>query len=315
MSVERVLGLHVATSVALTGGPVAGVGRCDVRFELEAAAPQRDAPTSAPIEVRTLDDTPYLRMARVENGFFLRFPDWADFVVSRDGAAITCRPAPGIPIDTVRHLLLGQVLPRAMGLLRDPTLHGSAVSREDGAVGFLGQTGQGKSTLALSFARSGWTLLGDDCLLLRTLGTGVEVVPSGVGVRLWPDSAEGLLSGRPPLPTVAHYTDKLRVDDGVGGLVLADRPVPLRRLYVLDPQEDAAAPPAIGPLDEREAFEVLLPHVMRLSPADSERLRREFEFLTRLVKKVVLRRLRFPWAFEQLPAVRAAIEADLGQAP
>jgi hypothetical protein len=311
LRIEHIFGLHVASPMALTNGPDVPVGACDVRFRLEAEAPQEEVAITDRIEIRAPDDTPYLEMGRVTAGFLVRFPDWADFVVSRSGTAITCTPFPGTPLNTVRHLLLGQVLPRAIGLLREPALHGSAVSRDDGAVAFLGPSGHGKSTLALSFSRTGWTLLGDDCLLLRALEIGVEVVPSRVGARVWPDSAEGLLAGRPPLPAVAHYTDKLRVDDGVGGLVLAERPVRLRRLYLLEPQEDPVAPPAIRPLGEREAFEALLQHVMRLSPPDPERLRREFEFLTRLLSRVSVHRLRLPWAFEQLPTVRAAMEANL----
>jgi hypothetical protein len=314
LRIERVLGLRVASPIALTDDPLAApAGTCDVRFHLEPEAPQGPTAVADPLEIRTPDDTPYLQMGLVEGAFLLRFPGWADFVVSRDGRSIACTPAPGIPIGTVRHLLQGQVLPRAMGLLREPALHGSAVGRDDDAIGFLGPTGHGKSTLALSFARAGWTLLGDDCLLLRALEDGVEVLPSRVGARVWPDSAEGLLAECPRLPAVAHYTDKLRVDDGVGGLVLAEKPVRLRGLFLLEPQDDPAAPPATSPLGEREAFEALLLHVMRLSPADPGQLRREFEFLTRLVARVSLRRLRFPQAFEQLSVVRTAVEADLAQ--
>jgi hypothetical protein len=210
LRIEHVLGLSVASPIALTDGPDTKTGTCDVRFRLEGEALQGEVAISDRIEIRTLDDAPYLQMGRVPAGFFLRFPGWADFVVSHDGAAISCAPAPGIPIDTVRHLLISQIIPRAMGLLRDPALHASGVGRDDAAVGFIGATGHGKSTLALSFARAGWTLLGDDCLLLRPLEKSVEVVPSRMGVRLWPDSAEGLLGGTPSLPTVAHYTDKLR---------------------------------------------------------------------------------------------------------
>jgi hypothetical protein len=315
LTIQRLLGLRVASPIELTDGAETRPGACDVRFQLEPPAPQGEVPTPEPIEIRTLDDTPYLQMGQVASGFLLRFPDWADFVVGHDGATVVCTPVPGIPVETVRHLLLGQVLPRAMSLRRDPALHGSATGRHDGAIGFLGSTGHGKSTLALFFTRSGWTLLGDDCLLLRRLASAVEVVPNGVGARLWPDTADDLLAGQPSLPAVAHYTEKLRVDNGVGGLVLADRPARLRRLYLLDPRDGSPAPPEIEPLEARQAFEELLQHVMRLPPTDAERLRREFDFLTRLATQVAVRRLRFPWAFEQLPAVRAAIEADLRREP
>jgi hypothetical protein len=314
LRVEQVLGLRITSPVPLTEAGRAAKGTVDVRFLLEAPAPPAHLAVSDSTEIGTVDDAPVLQMGRVQEGLFLRFPGLADFVVSSDGAAIRCTPAPRTPIDTVRHLFLGQVLPRAMGLLREPAVHGSAVCRDDEAVAFLGPTGRGKSTLALSLARSGWALLADDCLLLRPVESRVEVVPSQVGARVWLETAASLLGEHTALPVVAHYTEKRRVDHGVAGLVLADRPARLRRLYSLDPQA-ASTSPGLDHLKGRDAFEELLQHVMRLPPTDAERLRREFEFLTRLVKKVVLRRLRFPWAFEQLPAVRAAIEADLSREP
>jgi hypothetical protein len=316
LRVERVFGVHVASQVPLGGDEGLSSESCDIAFELDAARRQGDIAIADRIEIRTPDDVPYLLMGRMAGRFFLRFPGWADFVASPDGRTITGTPAPETPIQTIRHLLLGQVLPRVIGLLRDPALHGSAVSSEGGAVAFLGPSGHGKSTLALSFARSGWALLGDDCLLLRPLDTGVEVIPGQIGARVWPDSADDFLTNtlpgeRPSLPTVAHYSDKLRVDDGVGGLALARDPVRLRRLYLLHLEDDPGVPVNVTPLAGLQAFEGLLQQVMRLPP-DPERLRREFQFLLRVLSRVDLRVLSYPRAFEHLAAVRAAVEADLG---
>jgi hypothetical protein len=249
-------------------------------------------------------------MARVENGFLIRFPGWADFVVGEDGRRVLCTPVPGTPTETLRHLLVGQVLPRALGLLRDPALHGSAVARDGEAIAFLGMSGRGKSTMALSFARAGWDLLGDDCLVLRPAPGGVDVLPTLVEARLWPDSVQALLTPSAPLPAVSHYSVKRRIEGRITGTRLATRPARLGRVFLLSPVDDPQSKPTVMPLEGQQAFESLVQHVMRL-PTGRDLLKREFAFLARLAADVPLRRLQFARAFDQLPAVRAAVLADL----
>lgn len=249
-------------------------------------------------------------MTRVDGGLLVRFPNWVDFVVSEDGRRVLCTPVPGIPTETVRHLLLGQVLPRALGLLGEPALHGSAVSLHGRAVGFLGMSGQGKSTLALSFAGAGWDLLGDDCLVLRAVPGGVEALPTLVEARLWPDSVEALLGFSAPLPAVSHYSRKRRVEVRLSKTRLATQPGRLTRLFLLSPEGDQRAHATITRIEGRHAFECLSQHVMRL-PAGRDAMKKEFEFLSRVAVEVPLRRLQFPRAFEHLPSVRAAVLADL----
>jgi len=61
--------------------------------------------------------------------------------------------------------LAGPVLLYIVHKLGRPSLHAGAVVTEHGAVGFLGQQGQGKSTITASFLRHGAALLTDDALL------------------------------------------------------------------------------------------------------------------------------------------------------
>ena len=178
------------------------------------------------------------------------------------------------------------------------------------AIGFLGLSGQGKSTLALSFAGAGWDLLGDDCLVLRTVQGGVEALPTLVEARLWPDSVDALLSVSAPLPAVSHYSGKRRVEGRISGTRLATQAGRLARLFLLSPEDDPRAQITITRIEGRHAFESLVQHVMRL-PVGRDVVKREFEFLARLAADVPLRRLQFPHAFDQLGAVRAAVLADL----
>ena len=124
------------------------------------------------------DKTPWLLLGRRGDDYLLRFPDLADFAVSKDAREISCCPGPDIPSDTIRHLLLDQVIPLVLSKQGGLVLHGSAVLTPHGAVAFLGETGQGKSTLASSFSGKGSPVLTDDCLLVKERGGQLLAIPS-----------------------------------------------------------------------------------------------------------------------------------------
>jgi hypothetical protein len=81
---------------------------------------------------------------------WLRFPGLADFLISADADEISCYPVPAVPEETIRHLLLDQVLPRCLAhqgkiMLRHQR---SWLTWLDT---FLYDSGAGKSTLAGNF--------------------------------------------------------------------------------------------------------------------------------------------------------------------
>ncbi len=67
-------------------------------------------------------------------------------------------------------------------------LHGAGLACNGVGVLLVGDSGQGKSTLAAALLRSGWGLLSDDSLLLRHDGQAVEALPMRRGLFL---AAEG----------------------------------------------------------------------------------------------------------------------------
>ena len=125
---------------------------------------------------------------KTDAGHELRFPALADFSISPAAHHITAYPVPNTPPETLHHLLLDQVLPRCLAHQGMLMLHASAVSLPGGVALFLGSTGQGKSTLAGYFHRSGYPALSDDCVRLQETSEGVKVFPGYGGLRLWPDA-------------------------------------------------------------------------------------------------------------------------------
>ena len=126
----------------------------------------------------------------------LRFPELADFIV--EGNNISCHPRPGCREESLRHLLLDQVIPRVWAHTGHLVLHASAVKLPDGRViAFLGESGWGKSTLVAALQGADCQLISDDCIHLASCEEGVRLTPSYVGLRLNEDSIKALgMSGR-----------------------------------------------------------------------------------------------------------------------
>lgn len=253
---------------------------------------------------------PWLQMARSERGYLLRFPEFADFSLTADAFAISCTPRPDIPVGTIRHLLLNQVLPLVLSHRGRVVLHASCVERGGVGFAFAGESGRGKSTLAASFAQNGATLVTDDCLVVRRQDDGsVFAVPSYSGVRLWESSATALFSKTADAQCVAHYTDKLRIAD-TERLAFRTEPVPLRRIYFITAQ-DGQSDVRISALPPQSVFTSILRCGFILDLKNEGALRRQFEAVAALTQLIDCKSITYPRSFEALPSVRERILLDI----
>lgn len=314
MPVYRICNYALESDVPLPELAETGQEQGDSRFRLTRDRPSVPVPHEWERHWSLPGDVPWLRFARIGKKHFLRFPDRADFIVSADGRDIECCAPSETPEDTVRHLLLDQVIPLILSLRSGLVLHASAVRTPRGAVAFLGKSGAGKSTIAASLASQGLPLLTDDCILLEEQDGDLLVIPSYPGLRLWDDMIPPLFGGAPALDRVSHYNDKKRIGGKDGQLAFSDRPAPLARLYVLDPPDGQGAirTLSIRPFSGRESFIELIRHAFFLDISDSRRLRRDFTAVGRAAERLLLRRLSYPRDVRQLPAVRDAILSDVG---
>ena len=259
------------------------------------------------------DGTPWLSSAKIEGGYLLRFPKLADFFIGATGYDITCiEAADGVSVITLRHLAIDHVMPRVLNLLGIESLHATAVAAPAGSCAFIGDAGTGKSTLAASFHLAGLQAFCDDCLVLRDEGGRIMATPAYPGVRLWDDSFQALMidSGR-GLP-VAQYTSKTRLLGDVA--TFRGDPLPLARIYFLKrpvTDDTSLGTPTITRVSPAEAFPELVGASFPLDLTDTAMLARHFRFITRVAAAVPLRRLVIPNDFSALPAVRAAVLADL----
>ena len=209
-------------------------------------------------------------------GFRLFADGYGDYAVSPDGTAIRCAPPPDVEGWLWQRCLIGQVLPLAVVLQGLEAFHAAAVAIDGRAVGLVGASTAGKSSVAVHLVLRGAELLADDVLALEPDGARLEVQPGpGVVSVRHPEARRLGEAGLARLGTVLG-------DDGEALRVRverAPRPLPLAALYFLD-RGDA----------ERTTFERLWPPDPRLLLGSTfthmvvtpERLTNQLDACTRL---------------------------------
>ncbi len=256
------------------------------------------------------------------DGYLLRFPELADFQIDGITAdsnviSIIAHPEEELPTETLRHLLLDQVIPRVAAQRGALVVHGSANLLASGqAVAFLGETGFGKSTMAVAMHQRGYALLGDDCLAMAApTDEEVSVTASYVGARLIEDSLEALFESGDAAPgdtaPVAHYSDKARI---VLPPSNATDPHALAAIFLLnDPQKN----PHVGAVDiarvtGADSVMTLVGNAFQLDVTDQQHLTWQFmAFGSDIVSKVPVFRLSYARDYDGLDAVCERVLAQL----
>jgi hypothetical protein len=290
--------------------PAARTNRPDVVVRRAPASPRRTVRTPCH-QWRLPDGTRWGSVARGDGDHLLRFQRFADFVVANRGRSIRWRAPATTKPETIRHLLLDQVLPAIAVEHSLIGLHASAVVIGGQGIAFAGPTSRGKSTLAASLAVDGHAVVTDDCLMLEWRRREPRAVPSYPALRLWKATADRLLGPTPGLAPVAEYTSKVRIGAGVAAIAFRRHPVRVCRIYLVERRRGAAR---IDVLSRRQAYVELLKMTFRLDPLDRVGARREMEALGTLARRVPVSTPRLPLRLDgpgALDAVRRAIIADL----
>ncbi len=250
----------------------------------------------------------WLSFGRLDNAYVLRFAEQlADFVISADATRIVARPSPTLPADTLRHLLIDQVLPLVASRRGHLSLHASAVHiRGIGTIGFVGEAGRGKSTLAAALAARGARIVTDDCLAIDVGERPPVAVPGYPGLRLFPGAAATALLGAIRSSRVAHYSTKQRIDRGAA--TFHPQRSPLRALFLLSPRSSAGAAAAIRRCRASLRLMGLLRYAYVLDVEDRRDLAVVFAGLSKVAASVPVMRLRVRNGSRHLSAAAALIQ-------
>lgn len=213
------LGIH---SELLIPEFISALVECDVTIHINQDKTVDDyLPEEATKEAWAIRVTPDKGLVYVKNvGIFL----------VDSGQKITIVPAPEASEQVIRHYLVGTVMSLLLyqrGLL---VLHASVVNFNGGAIAFLGQSGEGKSSTAAAFYARGYNICNDDVAPVQ-LGQGAAKIDLGFPqIKLGRETAtalgydfESLLLLHPDEEKRAYCFQQ----------ELAQAPLPIRGIYVL----------------------------------------------------------------------------------
>jgi hypothetical protein len=215
----------------------------------------------------------------------------------------------------VEIVLLGLAMAFWLERRGSSTLHGSAVSLGGKGVAFVATGGTGKSSLAAYLAANGDPLITEDLLALSWQDGTSFAEPAVAQFRLWPEVAAQYSENWEALPQPHPRFSKRKLlvgEDGVGSL--APKPVPLRRIYVLQRTERPDYEPTVIPLSGGDGLAELLTH--SYLPEIAEKFgwqARRLGQLAQLLGVAPVQLLRYRSGTDQLHAVRAAIVEDLNR--
>lgn len=214
-------------------------------------------------------------------GFILKVNGGGDFYVAPEGQFIqrvesdsTASPWPQLD----REIVVGPVLVLALALRGVWSLHASAVNCNGRAILFLGESGQGKSTLAHYLASTPGMKLAADDILPVTL----EID----GLTAWP-----------------HFPQLKLPQDAQPGSLLPES-LPIGQICLLDIAEEIS----LHPLSPSEATRIILRHTAgtRLLPPDL--LSKHLAFCAQAGSKIQVSRLTYPRRMDALPDVQKLLD-------
>lgn len=297
MALKRYLlyGLRIESQIELSEARRAPPGDSNAVVELTDAPLGHDVDWFHRWRVATASSSrrrrTWLAFGRRADGYVLRFRGLADFHVSLEGDLIRCRPAPGLPLATLRHLLLDQVLPLAVNRSGRLVLHASAVHvPRFGVIAFAGGAATGKSTLAAALATRGCPLIADDALVVVFDRDTISAIPGYPGVRIWTASSRGLRLGRVATTHVAHYTRKRRVTSP--SLPFRTAASPLRGIFLLASRGAAGRPSLMHTRGTGDRISALLQSTFLMDIQDRALLSRTFSDLVCLARSIPVLELR-----------------------
>jgi hypothetical protein len=206
----------------------------DVRIRwAEAHTVGTDAPDGEVIARRMDAGTALYTVASTPRATTIRFHGSCDVAISPDLDLVEVAPDPGFPLAMVPVLLVGTVGAVLLSLRGFPVLHGAAVERAGAAVGLVGPSGIGKSTLAALCCAAGARLVSDDVVPVE-LGDPPRLAGGWPELRLRPAAAS--IAGLFPTPPPSRVTPDGRV--GLACPASAAARPPLSALVLPRPSRD-----------------------------------------------------------------------------
>jgi hypothetical protein len=293
----RAFGLVVHSNIPIPGlenAAVSAVSDVPLRVHLqkERRLVSRGAVRSAHVlrVRRELDDggapAVVVRHLVRERLYHFEYRDGTEFVIDHDGTSVQGTWLGAATVEDTATYLLGPIIAFVLRLRGLLGLHASAIEVEGTAVVVVGPAGAGKSTTAAAFALNGWPVLTDDVAVIAIRGDRMDVVPSYPRVRLWDDSARGLLGPGEVLPLLTPTWEKRYLPLGTERAGFTQRPLPLRAIFLLREREASDRVPRIEEIPPLAAFPEIMANLLTHRYVLDGSAEADFRFSSRLVERV-----------------------------
>jgi hypothetical protein len=160
----------------------------DVRWGEELAS-TTSRPRGTVIASFETPDYDWYTATETDAGYVLHFLDCCEFAMPKDASAVTVRAARGDQADLIPILIAGTLVAFLLAIRGTTVLHASAIAIEDRVLAFVGQSGQGKTTLAALLCLEAGARLVTDDLLAVDPGPPVCALGGAIELRLRPGAA------------------------------------------------------------------------------------------------------------------------------
>lgn len=258
---------------------------CDARGQISRTCYVKSSPYDA------ADSTYKLTGFGSEEFFELAYSDGAEFVVDGAGQRLWTGCRSPLTMDYLATYLRGPVMGFILRRRGVAAMHGSAVCIDGRAFVLCGESGAGKSTAAAAFALMGRPVLCDDITPLATNGGEFFVEPGYPQVGLWPDAVRNLLGSADALPRWTPSWEKCFLSlDGRNGKFENQRR-PCGAIYLLGPRSSETGTPQIEEHTQRGAMLDLVQNTYMNWILNPKQRAAEFDFLSKLVTQVPVRRI------------------------
>jgi hypothetical protein len=312
----RAFGANLLTNFPFSFALPAATGAAELEIRWEPARPapwaQRPWQRRYASRYRLPDGVPVCYFYESAGTALFEYPRIAEVVVEEAG--ITCFARCPIDGPQIEIYLLGTVLAFWFEQRGLRALHASAVDLEGGAVAFMAEGGEGKSTLAAAFARAGCPFMTDDLFVVENRQGTWHGRPAYPQSRLWPASARYLSGSIERWAREHPVEEKRQIPVGPEGIgCFCPEPRPLAGIYLPEREPAGSGPGAvrIEPISLREGMIALIRHsfiapMVEVLGWQPHRL----DCFASLLRQVPLRRVHYPAGLEYLPRVCEAIVAD-----
>jgi hypothetical protein len=223
--------------------------------------------------------------------YVLSYADGTRFVVDGPTQRVWGTFRPPNTTEDLATYFLGPVMGFVLRKRHVTSLHASCVAIGGHAVALCGNAGFGKSTTAAALALRGYPVLAEDIVPLDESTGTIHAVPGYPRVCLWPAAVAKLLGSPEALPELtAVWGKRYLALDGARARFWPGK-LPLGIVYFFGPRTDAADAPRVEELSPREALLQMVQNTYMNWLLDREQRGVEFDMLSRLVGRVLVRRI------------------------